>query len=34
LPFLADGVTVATSLAQVKPEVVDHLEAGVTSRLA
>jgi iron complex outermembrane receptor protein len=33
LPFLADGVTVATSLAQVKPEVVDHLEAGVKAQL-
>lgn len=32
LPFLADGVTVATSLAQVKPEEVDHFEAGVKTQ--
>lgn len=32
LPFLADGVTVATALAQVKPEQVDHFEAGVKTQ--
>jgi len=32
LPFRADGVTVATELAQVKPEKVDHFEAGVKSQ--
>jgi iron complex outermembrane receptor protein len=32
LPFLADGVTVATSLAQVRPEEVDHFEAGVKTQ--
>jgi iron complex outermembrane recepter protein len=32
LPFRADGVTVATELAQVKPEKVDHIEAGVKTQ--
>ncbi len=32
LPFLADGVTVATALAQVKPEQVDHFEGGVKAQ--
>jgi iron complex outermembrane recepter protein len=32
LPFRADGVTVATELAQVKPERVNHFEAGVKSQ--
>ena len=32
LPFLADGITVATSLAQVRPEEVDHFEAGVKTQ--
>jgi len=29
LPFLADGVTVATALAEVRPEKVDHFEGGI-----
>ena len=32
LPFRADGVTVATELAQVKPEQVNHVEAGVKTQ--
>ncbi len=32
LPFRADGVTVATELAQVKPERVDHVEAGIKTQ--
>ena len=32
LPFRADGVTVATELAQVKPEQVNHYEAGVKAQ--
>ena len=32
LPFLADGVTTATALATVKPEQVDHFEAGVKTQ--
>lgn len=32
LPFRADGVTVATELAQVQPENVDHFEAGVKAQ--
>jgi iron complex outermembrane recepter protein len=32
LPFRADGVTVATELAQVKPEKVDHFEVGVKAQ--
>ncbi len=32
LPFLADGITVASSLAQVKPEKVDHVEAGIKTQ--
>ena len=32
LPFRADGVTVATELAQVKPEQVNHFETGVKTQ--
>ena len=32
LPFRADGVTVATELAQVKPERVNHFEAGLKTQ--
>jgi iron complex outermembrane recepter protein len=32
LPFRADNVTVATELATVRPERVDHFEAGVKSQ--
>jgi len=32
LPFRADGITVATELATVRPEKVDHFEAGVKAQ--
>ncbi len=32
LPFRADGVTTATELAGIKPERVDHFEAGVKTQ--
>ena len=33
LPFRADNITVATELAQVKPEQVEHFEAGAKTQL-